>query len=255
MYKRYIEALQLSLQEHADPNVKDWWQNYVKQSAPFMGVKMPLIRAMLQAWHGQTIAEQLDLDQQKDLALALLQEEHSEEKLAGILFLQEILMPAGVVRCDQDLDRFAQLFAEGSIYDWNICDWFCVKVLGPLVQQEGEDCAEAISQWRRASNLWQARASVVAFVKVAENSSYYPLIKESCQELIRREERFAKTSVGWILRDVSKYDQGFVRDFVADNLVHFSLESLRNALKYFPKEERNSYIRLFKDSKSQVKNE
>ena len=59
----------------------------------------------------------------------------------------------------------------------------------------------------------------------------------SCQVLIRREERFAKTAVGWVLRDISKYDPAFVMRVVEENLVHFSTESLRNALKYFAKED------------------
>ena len=49
---------------------------------------------------------------------------------------------------------------------WNVCDWFCVKVLGSLVEMEGEACARAIAGWRRAENLWQRRAAGVAFVNL-----------------------------------------------------------------------------------------
>jgi 3-methyladenine DNA glycosylase AlkD len=60
---------------------------------------------------------------------------------------------------------------------------------------------------------------------------YYPTIQEACEILIEREERFAKTAVGWILRDISKSDAGFVTAFI-DRYVHsFSRESLRNGLK------------------------
>ena len=41
MYKSYITPLQVILLENADPEVKEWWECYVKQSAPFMGVKAP----------------------------------------------------------------------------------------------------------------------------------------------------------------------------------------------------------------------
>jgi 3-methyladenine DNA glycosylase AlkD len=58
--------------------------------------------------------------------------------------------------------------------------------------------------------LWQSRASLVAFVPVAGKRDYYPLIETRRQYMIKRDERFAKTSVGWILRDISKYDQAFV---------------------------------------------
>jgi 3-methyladenine DNA glycosylase AlkD len=158
---------------------------------------------------------------------------HTEEKLAGTLFLQEILLPSGVIKCERDIDRFAVLFTHGRIYDWNICDWFCVKVLGPFTRENGLDCADRISRWRGAENLWQARACLVPFVKVAESSVYYPNIEVSCRVLIRREERFAKTAVGWVLRDISKHDEAFVRQVIEGNIKYFSAESLKNATRYF----------------------
>jgi 3-methyladenine DNA glycosylase AlkD len=208
---------------------------------------MAVIRAALHNWYAeQNIAADLNLNQQKDLAFALLRQTHAEDKLAGTLFLQEILLPRGAIEWQVDVPRFAALFVDGWIYDWNICDWFCIKVLGPLIQKEGMACAQTIAAWRNAEPLWQARASVVAFVKVAANSTYYPLIRASCTILIRRQERFAKTAVGWILRDISKHDTDFVTDFINDNVHHFSLESLRNATKAFSKQERDNVIQLFK---------
>ncbi len=248
MYKDYIASLQKLLNENADPKVKEWWESYVKQSAPFLGVKMPVIRTTLHHWHGEFIAGNLDDAQQLDLALALFGENHTEEKLAGILYLQEILLPIGAIECERELDRFAELFSAGCIYDWNVCDWFCVKVLGPLIQNEGEWCAKEISEWRSAENLWQARASLVAFVKVADNSTYYPMIDSSCQVLIRRDERFAKTAVGWILRDISKYNRPFAERVIEENIRYFSTESLNNATKYFAKDVRKEYKQLLKDA-------
>ena len=242
MYKDYIAALQDLLREEADPKTRDWWQGYVKRAAPFMGVKMAATRSVLHQWHEEFVADNLDVDQQFELALALFHERHTEEKLAGTLLLQEILLPAGVINCERDVDRFADLFASDSIYDWNVCDWFCVKMLGPLIQTQGEPCATCISEWRSVENLWQARASLVAFVPVAKDSTYYGLVKESCQVLIRREERFAKTAVGWILRDISKYDESFIREVIEENIADFSTESLRNATKYLDEGQKAKYV-------------
>jgi 3-methyladenine DNA glycosylase AlkD len=247
MVERYIASLQTQLDGKANTKTRDWWQAYVKQSAPFRGVKMALIRTALHNWYAeQNIAAELDLGQQKDLALAFLRQKHAEDKIAGTLFLQEILLPLGAIEWQMDVPRFAALFAEGWIYDWNTCDWFCIKVLSPLIQQEGMACAEAIAAWRDAEPLWQARASVVAFVKVAANRNYYPLVEAACAVLIRRQERFAKTAVGWILRDISKHNADFVSAFIDDNLCHFSLESLRNATKTFAKSTRDGIIQSFK---------
>lgn len=214
---------------------------------------MSVIRSLMHTWYTQSVADNLEGEAQRQLALALIYQPHTEEKLAGMLFLQEILLPAGLIRCPRDVDRFADLFASGAIYDWNVCDWFCVKVLGSLIENEGPLCAERIAAWRIAEDLWQARASLVAFVKVADQRVYYPLVEDSCRALIRREERFAKTAVGWILRDVSKHDEAFVRRVIEENLPSFSPESLKNATKYFSKDERGAAIKMLKHAQAEAR--
>ncbi len=248
MFTELKLKLRESLAYHADAKTKAWWENYVKGSAPFLGVKMPVIRQELHRWHESGVEGVWDYPAQVELALSLFDEKYAEEKLAGTLFLQEILLPAGVINCEHEIDRFAALFSDGKIYDWNICDWFCVKVLGPLIRERGLDCANQISRWRSAENLWQARACLVPFVSVADTNVYYPDVERSCQVLIRRKERFAKTAVGWILRDISRYDEAFVRQVIEGNIKHFSSESLKNATKYFDKDDQSHYKRMLKNA-------
>jgi len=245
-----LASLRALLLQDADPDTQAWWDRYVKESAPFMGLKMSTTRKRVQEWHEARVAGWLDPDQQVDLALALFGGTFTEEKLAGTLFLAEILLPTSVIVCQRDLARFAELFAEGRIADWNVCDWFCVKVLGPLIQRYGVPCAREISAWRSAENLWQARASAVAFVRVADELAYRAMIEASCRDLIRREERFAQTAVGCVLREVSKHDDDFVRHFVSEHLSSFSAESLGNATKSLGKDERKHYRRLLKEAQA-----
>lgn len=144
MFSNYTRSLLDQLQERSDPKAKSWWEGYVKGSAPFLGVKMADIRTILHQWHDTYIAGNLNPEQQVDLAVHLFKGRYSEEKLAGTLFLQEILLPIGAVNCSRELKRFAGLYTNGFIYDWNICDWFCVKVLGPLIIREEASCANRI---------------------------------------------------------------------------------------------------------------
>jgi 3-methyladenine DNA glycosylase AlkD len=89
---------------------------------------------------------------------------------------------------------------------------------------------------------------LVAFVPVAGCAEYYPLVETACQTVIRRPERFAKTAVGWILREVSRNDPSFVRRVVTENIEHFSVESLNNAIKTFDKEEKKAYRQLLRNA-------
>ena len=237
-----IERLQVRLNARATAATREWWTNYLRGAASFRGVKMKDVRTAVHTWfEEEQLGEYLSVGEQKDLALRLLEEDYTEDKLAGVLFLQEILLPAGALDGRSDLLRFARLFDGGYIRDWSICDWFCVKVLGPLVEQQGEACARAISEWREANSVWQRRASVVAFVNLASKGDrnfpgFTEMVLDNCSHLLGSEERFAQTGVGWVLRELSRPEEGRVIGFVEANLDRFSREGLRNATKYVPPE-------------------
>jgi 3-methyladenine DNA glycosylase AlkD len=61
------------------------------------------------------------------------------------------------------------------------------------------------------------------------------------------DERFAKTAVGWILREISKHGEPWVRKEIADNIKDFSTESLKNATKYF-QDGGKSYMQMHRDA-------
>jgi len=120
-----IKKLELQLENRADPKTKIWWENYLKNAIRFRGVKMSDIRVELHKWlNSESIQTELPAEQQKELAFHLIQETYCEDKLAGILFFQEILLPAGAVNWREDLPRFAALFQDGYIYEWNTCIGF-----------------------------------------------------------------------------------------------------------------------------------
>lgn len=235
-----IADLQARLDKRANPKTKAWWESYLKHVIPFRGVKMADIRSALHAWvKAEKIASEPMLAAQKDLALRLFQEPYAEDKLAGILFLQEVLLPTQGIDCHTDLPWLARLFKDRHINDWNTCDWFCVKVLGPLVEQQGPDCARAIAQWKDSGNLWQRRAAGVAFVNLAKNGEgnfpgFTALVLEICADTVRHPERFGQTGTGWVLRELSLADPESVVEFVERYLHHFSSEGLRYATEKMP---------------------
>lgn len=229
-----------ALQGEADEKTKQWWEKYMKGVIPFRGVGIPRNRELLREWRENNSIDKWPLEDQLELALAFFNEPIAEDKLAGILFIQNFLynkLPWKML-----LARYEEIYKKGLIFDWNICDWFCVRILGATIKVIGKECALAIISWKDANYLWQARSSVVPFVNLTYDSNYYPHIREACSVLIEREERFAKTAVGWILREISKHDKLFVTSFIEDYLKSFSRESLSNALKYFEKEKRRDYL-------------
>jgi 3-methyladenine DNA glycosylase AlkD len=95
--------------------------------------------------------------------------------------------------------------------------------------------------WREADSVWQRRASVVAFANLSRKGDqnlpgFTEMVLDNCSHLLGSQERFAQTSVGWVLRKLSRSDQGRVIGFVEANLDRFSREALKKATKFSPPE-------------------
>lgn len=74
MFRDQIIKLATSINQHSDPKVKSWFENYIKGSAPFIGVKMPVVRIELHNWYREHISGKLSLEQRLDLAFTLIQQ-------------------------------------------------------------------------------------------------------------------------------------------------------------------------------------
>lgn len=244
----WIADLQARLQEAASEPKREWWERYLRGSASFRGVSMGEVRTTLHDWYHEHGFETWESTEQARLALQLIRQNHTEDKLAGMLFLQEILLPSGEPQHSLLLPEFADLFEGGCLADWNSVDWFCVKVLGPLVERDGEPCARGIGDWRMASTLWQRRASAVAFVNLVKRGEIFPgffqIVMESCEVLVGDRERFSQTGAGWVLREMSRVDPVAVETFLTDHLEEMSREAVRNAVKKLPTRSQQTILAL-----------
>jgi len=241
---RLVQSFQQELDRVASIKTKSWWENYLKQVIPFRGVGIPVIRELLSDWREKNQLEQLGKDQELEIALSFFEESYSEDKLTAILYLQDYLLHQFDGKTL--FPYFEQLYHRELIFDWNVCDWFCVRVLGPGILAQGKSWAETLAAWKDAPYLWQARSSLVPFVKVVRDRSYYPLIRIISETLIQREERFAKTAVGWILRDISKYDKTTVIDFLEYQLNFFTIETVRNATQNLGPQVQKNWVEKLK---------
>ena len=178
------EKLKSRIDKYSDKKRKQWFENYIKHNTKYRGVEIPTIRTELKDWYKQEKIDKLPLVEQLNLALSFFREEYTEDKFVGILFLQLYLYNKFDYR--ELLARFESIFENGYIYDWSVCDWFCTRVLRQMIKYNGNKCAEAISEWNSAENVWQARCSIVSFTTLTKDDRYISLILESCDKLIRR---------------------------------------------------------------------
>jgi 3-methyladenine DNA glycosylase AlkD len=227
--ERIVGAVQARLDELADEGRREWWTRYLKQEASFRGVTMAQVRTQVnEVWASEVSG--WPAAQAKELALAFLHAEQSEDKLAGVLLLAEKL--SGELTVD-DLPLLASPFADGSISDWNVCDWFSVKVLSQLCRRDGRAFADPLARWVDADGLWQRRAPAVALAPLASKRQpfdrFADLCLAICERLTADPQRFSQTAVGWLLRELSKPEPGAVLAFVEAHADRLSREARRMA--------------------------
>jgi 3-methyladenine DNA glycosylase AlkD len=225
-----LDDLQADLAAHAVESKREWWERYLKGQASFRGVPTPDIRRLARAWWERHDGDTLPPGEQLEACLALLRCPLTEDKLAGMLLLRERLIPAGAIDWTAALPRFAELYPAGHLADWNAVDWFCVRVLGPLIEASGEACATAIAAWVDADGLWQRRSAVVAFVDLAVSGGYADLIVRTAERLVTDQERFAQTGVAWVMRELSGSRPDLTEPFLeryADEMSHEARKQAR----------------------------
>ena len=201
-------ALDRLLSETADPATRDHWQRYMKGAAVFRGVPMPGVRtAVKRVWKDEGLAA-WPTDDLLNLAHAWFARQPTEDKLAAVLLVAEHLGPRlGLGH----VPALARPLADGQIADWNVCDWYATKALHTFLARADDlpDRARAVAAWSQAERLWQRRAGVVAFAKLAPRAAelfegFVPVVLDACAANLVSDDRFAHTGPGWVLRELSR---------------------------------------------------
>jgi 3-methyladenine DNA glycosylase AlkD len=225
-----VAQLENRLASAASDKTKRWWEQYLRNVITFFGVGIPKIREILSELYDSNNLRAYTPEEQIAVACRFISHPSAEIKLAGILCYQLYLLDSAEPSIL--IDSIEKLFGQRHVFDWNTCDWLCVRVLTPLIDRFGEAVATRVFRWKDEAYLWQARASVVAFAQAKNLARYLPYILSAASVLIRRDERFAKTAAGWALREIWKIDPSVTTGFLKGHAVFLTTEVANNALKY-----------------------
>jgi 3-methyladenine DNA glycosylase AlkD len=211
-------TLDTELTARFDPKAHSFWTQLMKGEAAFRGVPMAGIRTSVRrvvAAHGLGA---WSVDDLLTLAQRWFAGPASEDQLAAVLLLAEHVHDR--LRLAH-VEALAAPLAAGHVRDWNVTDWYATKALHAFLTSgdELEPRARALAGWTTAPTLWQRRAGLVAFVKLAPRASevfdgFVPLVLEACANNLAHEGRFAHTGPGWVLRELSRVLPDAVAVFV-----------------------------------------
>ena len=127
----------------------------------------------------------------------------------------------------EDISKLKYLIVTKSW--WDTVD-LLAKVIGSLVIRiEGYD--QIMLEWSKDSNIWLRRVGILYQLSLKDKVDEIILDKILVNNL-GDNEFFINKAVGWALRDYSKYNPEWVREFIKKNKDNMANLSIREASKY-----------------------
>ena len=127
----------------------------------------------------------------------------------------------------EDISKLKYLIVTKSW--WDTVD-LLAKVIGSLVIRiEGYD--QIMLEWSKDSNIWLKRVAILYQLSLKDKVDEIILDKILVNNL-GDNEFFINKAVGWALRDYSKYNPEWVREFIKKNKDNMANLSIREASKY-----------------------
>lgn len=197
-----IDGLVSQLEQNSNLKTKQWFDNYLKGAIEYRGVKTPQVIKLVKDWHQENQLRNYTVQEQLTLCIDLIASSFAEDKFAGIIYIQRFLISE--INYQELLAECDIMFKQNYFFDWSTTDWFCIRVLDPIIINYGLDAATIIANWRQSENFWQRRAAIVSFRHASCDRQYHALIKLIIDDLVQENQRFIQTGIGWVLADMSK---------------------------------------------------
>ena len=127
----------------------------------------------------------------------------------------------------EDISRLKYLIVTKSW--WDTID-LLAKVVGSLIIRiEGYD--QIMLEWSKDSNIWLRRVAILYQLSLKDKVNKQ-VLDEILVNNLGDSEFFINKAVGWALRDYSKYNPEWVREFIKKNKENMANLSIREASKY-----------------------
>ena len=130
----------------------------------------------------------------------------------------------------EDISRLKYLIVTKSW--WDTVD-LLAKVIGSLVIRiEGYD--QIMLEWSKDSNIWLKRVAILYQLSLKEKVDKQ-ILERILVGNLGDSEFFINKAIGWALRDYSKFNPEWVREFIEKNKNGMANLSIREASKYLDK--------------------
>lgn len=215
-----MEELIRLLNANRNPQLAEGMAAYMKNQFAFLGIPKPE-RTKLQKNFIKQAKKQGRIEWQDVYALWDLPER--EYQYVALDYLEELrkyLQPA-------DIHHLQTLIVMKSW--WDTVDKIATIPVGSLCLQHPELVKDCVMAWAESDNMWLARTAILFQLKYKEHTDT-GVLAAVIEKNSSSKEFFINKAIGWILREYSKTDKEWVREFL--NTHTLAPLSVREASKY-----------------------
>ncbi|MGK5550559.1 DNA alkylation repair protein [Actinomadura kijaniata] len=201
-------------------------KGYLKSDLVHLGVPVPDIRRAVRPAVG-TRAETLELA----AALWAVTDSGTPVHEARMAAVEVLVRNVGALAAEDA--AFAERLVRASV-SWVYVDVLADKVVGALVLRFPEP-AGTLDRWVADPWMWIRRASLLALLPgIRAGAPDRERLSRYGEALIGEREFFVRKALGWVLRELSKRDPAWVRDWTAAHLGEMSGVTFREAVRRLP---------------------
>jgi len=214
-----VEELLENLKAVANPDDAVAMKAYMKNKFEFLGLKTPVRRKLAKAFFKQQTDSVIDwvfINESWDNPYRELQ----YSALDYLEIRKKLLTPS-------DLPRLKKLAQTKSW--WDTID-FLDRLVGSIIARFPET-KEIILVWSRDEDIWLRRLAIDHQLLRKEETDT-ELLEKILVNNLGQTEFFINKAIGWALRDYSKTNPDWVRDFIERHQAEMAALSIREGSKY-----------------------
>jgi 3-methyladenine DNA glycosylase AlkD len=216
----YLQPLVTALQSSANPQRAIWAEKYLKNQFKFLGLDGKSLKSILKEF--LKTYKLPDIANLEELSFILWEKEEREFQYCAVIIMQKM---SKKFRRD-DINWIEKLIISKSWWDSvdGLATWICGQYFKLYPEQ-----ISITQDWIDSGNLWLQRSALLFQLKYKQDTNKEILSKYIFQ-LANHKDFFIRKAIGWILREYSKTNKSWVREFVSQTKL--SGLSVREATKY-----------------------
>lgn len=216
----YIIPIQEQFKKNADPENSNWSKAYMRNQFDFFGLDAKLWRKLTKEYIKQNpVPSRTELTKIVKELWSLPEREYQ--------YFAVELIASTKKQWDEKIISLIEYCITHKSW-WETVDHCATDLTGPYFKLFPHQIKPITGKWNTAADFWLQRSSIM-FQKFYKKETDTKLLAQYIKQLAGSKEFFVQKAIGWALREYSKTDPVWVKNFVKLN--ELSPLSKREALK------------------------